>query len=116
PDYSNKSRAQGNVGDMGNGTFKLYQDATAVTFLTRSVRDPNKVFLLLVEPERNSDGLVADLKLRCCNVSNPSTFPAFKDFFGTKISVLFRPQEKMNNNLQLFATRNFLYNCCGATN
>lgn len=116
PDYSNKSRAQGNVGDMGNGTFKLYQDATVVTFVTRSVRDPKRVFLLLVEPERNADGLVVDLKLRCCDVSDPSQFPAFSRFFGTKISVLFRPQEVTNNNLQLFATRNFLFNSCGATN
>lgn len=113
PDYSNKSPEQGNVGDMGNGTFKLYQDATQVTFVTRSVRDSEKVFMLQVKPVRNADQLVADLKLHCVEVSDLSEF---KDFFGTRISVLFRPKEKQKNLLSLFATRNFLLNCCGATN
>lgn len=113
PDYSNKSPAQGNIGDMGNGTFKLYQDAAGVIFMTRSVRKPDQLFALQVEPIRNEDGLVQDLEIKCSDVSH---LEAYKDFFGTRICVLFRPEEHEKNTLKLFATRNFLLNCCGSTN
>jgi len=113
PDYSDKSRAQGNVGDMGNGTFNLYKDATEVVFVTRSVRNPEKVFALKVTPIRDEDNLVYDLILQSADVSGCGTLV---NFFGTKINVLFRPEEREKNSFKLFATRNFLLNCCGATN
>ena len=55
PDYSNKSPEQGNIGDMGNGTFLLYKKAELVVIKTRVMNDPDKMFVLKVEPVRKPD-------------------------------------------------------------
>jgi hypothetical protein len=57
--------------------------------------------------------MVCDLQLQCADVSACASLATF---FGTTIHVLFRPEISEKNSFKLFATRNFLLNCCGATN
>ena len=74
---------------MGNGSFKIYQHAEKASILTRMVDNPDKFYLLIVEPKRNVDGMVEDLNLSCEDVSdlmkknNPT-------FFGTSMKITFR--------------------------
>lgn len=109
PDYSRKSPAAGNIGDMGNGLFQLYKDAAEVLFITRTTSDPDKVFALQVIPLRNKDNLVHDLQLRCVQ-------SLAKNEFGTRIVVKFREQKNLLTTMNLLTAKDFIINCAGSTN
>jgi ATP-dependent Lon protease len=51
PDYNTKGKDD--VGEMGNGSQKMYKQAEKVLVLTRMVEDPNKVYLLEITPVRD---------------------------------------------------------------
>lgn len=111
PDYSAKSPALGNVGDMGNGTFKMYQHASRVFVLTRTTNNPDHCYLLIIEPVRNVDsGLIEDLRLDCHDVSawmgtyNPA-------FFGTSFKILFEQKSLPDIKADLLQAKDFLFDC-----
>ena len=114
PDFSLKAPSRGNVGDMGNGSFKIYQNAEKAFILTRMVDTPEKFYLLIVTPKRNKDGMVVDLDLACEDISvemkedNPN-------FWGTSIRVVFKEEKNEQVRMNLIATKDFLQNCVGAT-
>lgn len=112
PDLSNKSSSNGSVGEMGNGSFKMYQKAEIVQILTRTTSNQNICYLLTIEPQRSlQSGLVEDLRLTCRNVSSitPETFR------GTSITITF--QEELPQATQITAGQitDFLHNCIGST-
>jgi hypothetical protein len=116
PDLSSKTSAQGFVGQMGNGSFKLYQDAQTVHILTRTTKEPTRCFLLTITPIRNSStNLVEDLQLTWHDVSNhiASTAP---QFFGTSITVSFQETEHTYTEMTLASTLDFLRNAIGSCN
>lgn len=116
PDLSSKTSAQGSVGQMGNGSFKLYQDAQIVHILTRTTKDPTRCFLLTITPMRKSStNLVDDLQLEWHDVSNhiASTSP---QFFGTSITVSFKETEQTYTEMTLASTLDFLRNAIGSCN
>lgn len=112
PDYSEKSPAQGAVGDMGNGAFKMYQNAQQTTLLTRPLNMPDKCYLLHITPLRSKkNGLVEDLILKVCDVSALVS----KQFFGTSIKILMNKHDENSVNMDLLHAQDFLINCVGAT-
>jgi len=111
PDYSSKSPELGNVGDMGNGTFKIYQHATKVLLLTRMILDPNKVYLLMIRPMRSATtNLIEDLSWDCFDVSQiiEKTNP---NFFGTSFKIIFEKKDKIDSQSDYLSTKNFLLEC-----
>jgi hypothetical protein len=113
PDYSNKKPDLGNVGDMGNGSFKIYQQAQMVSVFTRPIENPHKVYWLTIIPLRNKlTNRVEDLSITIRNVTGqiPSKL------FGTSIKIIFLEEEKQKNDLNLIYIKDFLNNNVGATN
>ena len=102
PDYSSKSPAQGSVGVMGNGTFKLYQATTKVYFITRLISNPDKVFCLIITPLRNEHNVVYDLHIQCCDISSDLQM---SNFFGTSIIAVFKPEEHNKNTFNFLAAQ-----------
>lgn len=113
PDYSKKTPAQGNIGDMGNGTFKIYQDAKSVVVTTRLISDPNSIFILHITPHRNLDGLVDDLDLVC---TQKKVDEKWQDFWGTRFEILFMGKDRSESIVSFIAAKDFLKNCIGTTN
>lgn len=112
PDYSEKSAATGNIGDMGNGSFKLYQRAQEATILTRPINKPEKAYMLHVTPLRNKDSnLVEDLQLKVAEVS--SLIP--QNFFGTSIKLLLESEHHDKIKMDLMYSKDFLVNAVGST-
>lgn len=113
PDYSEKSRALGNIGDMGNGSFIMYQNADFVSVVTRSITHPEKVYLLHITPKRNADSsLVEDLELRVVDVSDHKEF---KTFFGTSITLVLRERSAVLVQMDLLHAQDFLLSSLSAT-
>ncbi|KKQ32233.1 MAG: hypothetical protein US49_C0012G0015 [candidate division TM6 bacterium GW2011_GWF2_37_49] len=113
PDYSRKTPAQGNIGDMGNGTFKIFQDSKFVVVTTRLISDPNKIFVLHITPHRNDEGLVDDLDLICVQHKVDGQW---QNFWGTKFEILFNEKKRSDALVSLVAAKDFLKNCVGSTN
>lgn len=111
PDFSSKSPQGGEIGDMGNGSYKIYQRAQHVCVLTRTRNAPNLVYLLLIEPLRNDRGFVYDLALSCHQVNNQVS----KDFVGTAIKITYCSQQAEYNTIDLLSLKDFLHNALGAT-
>lgn len=113
PDYSRKTPAEGNIGDMGNGTFKIYQFAEEVTVKTRLVGDPSKIFVLQIRPHRNNDGLVDDLDLKCVQLKPVGRW---HNFWGTRFEILFRDGLNSETLVESLSIKDFIKNSAGATN
>lgn len=111
PDFSNKTPEQGNIGDMGNGSFKIYQDAYQVSLLTRLTEDSNKFYLLVIKPKRTKAGLVEDLE---CIIEDVSETMRNKAFWGTSIKITFKETEAEKADINVLAIRDFLNNCVGS--
>jgi hypothetical protein len=112
PDYSNKRPDLGNVGDMGNGSFKIYQQAEFVSIITRPIQDPEKVYMLAIVPLRNNvTKRVDDLSITIRDISDQVP----QDLFGTTIRVVFLPEAKSRNDINLIYVKDFLNNTVGAT-
>lgn len=114
PDYSNKSPALGNIGDMGNGSFKMYQNAEKVAVLTRLLEKPDKAYLLTITPHRDAAGLVQDLCLTCDEVP-VSVLGVNSAFFGTSIRILFRSSSVDKTIMDLLYAKDFLSSSVGVT-
>lgn len=112
PDYSNKRPDLGNVGDMGNGSFKIYQQAEFVSVITRPIQDPKKVYMLAIVPLRNKiTKRVDDLSITIRDISDQVP----QDHFGTTIRVIFSPEDKSRNDINLIYVKDFLNNTIGTT-
>ncbi len=112
PDYSNKRPDLGNVGDMGNGSFKMYQQAEFVSIITRPVEDPTKVYMLTIVPLRNKlTNRVEDLSITLRDI----TAQVPKTLFGTTIRIVFLPEPSNRNDINLLYVKDFLTNTVGAT-
>lgn len=112
PDLSYKSSSHGSVGEMGNGSFKMYQKAEIVQVLTRTTSNQNRCYLLTIEPQRSSqNGLVEDLKLTCQNVSSitPSSFR------GTSIKITFEEESIQTSQITAGQINDFLHGCISST-
>lgn len=116
PDLSNKSLMQGLVGQMGNGSFKIYQNAEVVNILTRSIKDNRKCFWLAIRPIRSGDTKnVQDLELVWHDVSDHIASQA-PDFFGTAVTIKFQEAEHEHTQMTLASTLDFLRNGVGSCN
>lgn len=116
PDLSSKISTQGSVGQMGNGSFKLYQDAQTVHILTRTTKDPARCFLLTITPVRSSlTNMVEDLQLVWHDVSSHIASIA-PQFFGTSITVTLQETEHTYTEMTLASTLDFLRNALGSCN
>ena len=116
PDLSSKTSTQEFIGQMGNGSFKLYQDAQTVHILTRTTKDPQRCFLLTIKPVRNtSTRLVEDLQLSWHDVSKHIATSA-PQFFGTSITIAFQETEHEYTEMTLASTLDFLRNTIGSCN
>lgn len=103
PDYSEKTPAAGNVGDMGNGLFKIFQQAERVSVVTRLTSNDTLMYILDVFPVRDEiSHLAGDLNLKLVEIKKDEN--GFeKDFYGTAIHIQFLPKEKEE------ATKEMLY-------
>ncbi|HEV2601801.1 MAG TPA: hypothetical protein VGT41_05935 [Candidatus Babeliales bacterium] len=116
PDFSNKNPELGNIGDMGNGLFKIYQQADAVFVITRLLDSPNKTYALVIKPMRNPQtGRVQDLTITAQDISH-AIAGSNKRFFGTTIKILFRKESIEKLHTDFLYIKDYLYNCVGATN
>lgn len=116
PDLSSKLSMQGLVGQMGNGSFKMYQHAEVVNILTRSTKDNGKCFWLAIRPIRSKDTKnVQDLELAWHDVSDHIASQA-PDFFGTAMTIKFQETEHEHTQMTLASTLDFLRNGVGSCN
>jgi len=113
PDFSNKAPQAGSIGDMGNGSFKMYQDAEQVSFLTRLTEDPNKFYLLIIKPNRSAQK-VTELELACKDISE-YMLKHNNDFWGTEIKIIFQSKPATDTHINFITTQSFLRNCIGTT-
>lgn len=112
PDLSEKSAAAGAIGEMGNGSFKMYQKAQVVHVLTRTTKNPNLCYLLKIEPVRSQGSeLVKDLALTCSDVSSLIQ----PDFHGTSITITLQEESSVATEMTLASTIDFLHNYIGST-
>ena len=108
PNFSEKSKQLGLVGEMGNGFFQIFKTASSVTIRTRTVAE-GRPFLLYIEPVRAGEKMeVIDLKVRAIEES-------VSRGIGSEITILFLPKERQNTLLDLYYAQNFLDEQIGQT-
>lgn len=112
PDLSEKSPETGAIGEMGNGSFKMYQYAQVVHVLTRTTNNPEICYLLTIEPIRSPHtNLVEDLKLTCKNVSK-LVAPGFR---GTSITITLQEESHQGIEMTLANAIDSLHHYVGST-
>ncbi len=113
PDFSSKTPGAGNIGDMGNGLFKMYQQAEMVSVITRLIENPGRVYWLTITPQRNVlSGRVENLSIVLKDISKEYVSSS-KAFFGTSIRVLFREESIATNDMTILHIKDFLQNAMG---
>jgi hypothetical protein len=111
PDFSNKAPQNGTIGTMGNGSFKMYQQAQTVSILTR-IRQSKHCFHLLITPLRYTHNKqVYDLQISCKDV----TSAVDGEFVGTDIKVTFLEEPDDVIRMNMLSIRDFLTTTIGAT-
>lgn len=85
PNYSRKRGRSGLGGQMGNGSYQIYKQATQVIRKTRLLSDPSKAYMLRTLVLRNQKGEVYDLQHACIDISAAAIA---ENFWGTEISIL----------------------------
>jgi len=109
PDYSEKTPAAGNVGDMGNGLFKIFQQADRVSVVTRLTDKDQSMYILDIVPERNKiSNLAEDLNLKLVEIKKEDQ--GFeKDFYGTAIHVKFLPKTKQSAVKEMLYIKDLIF-------
>lgn len=111
PDFSNKTPQNGTIGTMGNGSFKMYQQAQTVSIVTR-IRESKHCFHLVITPLRyEHNKQVYDLRISCKDVTD-----CVDDaFIGTDIKITFLPEHNDVIRMNMLSIRDFLTTTIGAT-
>ncbi len=111
PDFSNKASQNGTIGTMGNGSFKMYQQAQSVSIVTR-IKQTKHCFHLVITPLRyEHNKQVYDLRISCKDITKSID----DTFVGTDIKVTFLDEPEDVIRMNLLSIRDFLTTTIGAT-
>src|SRR5262249_7630034 len=114
PDFTRKDGGGETSGMLGNGSFKIYQDAERVHLTTRLLSDPARAFVLEAVPIRDATtGRVIDLDLRVADVSK-QVADRRPGFFGTQLDICFRARPALDVLMDGMATRYFVKDAMGS--